>query len=341
MATVPVRSFEDEWPLLAARLATFLSHKGVAACNVDDVVQETAVRLWSIRDRFDAGRPLWPLVVTIALNLLRDEARRSGREFCGAVPELSSEDDVERSALARVELRMVEESLAELTPQRRNALLAELGYQRTWGSHVRANKMVRMRARRALRELLEKKSVGWALALRVRKLSTTLQHLIGPRGLGAATDNIAAAAGAVAAIGLLALPSSGSGAAAASPVAPSFGIQAGWSQDAGSMQAVANGKAQDALGRGAGRRNAASDDSIPPGGPGHGKNQPMTLPIQPPDTSKILKVAINPPSIDPNEAKPPKVSAASSDEEPPLRRAVRQAATATGRVRDIAKAAFS
>ena len=324
MATAPVRTFEDEWPPLAARLAAFLSHKGVAPCNIDDVVQETAVRLWSIRDRFDPRRPLWPLVVTIALNLLRDEARRSGRELCGVIPEISSEDDVERSALARVQLRQVEESLAQLTPQRRNALLAELGYQRTWGPQVRANKMVRMRARRALRELLEKKSVGWAIALRLRKLSTALQHAVGPQGLGAASDNLAASLGALAALGLLTLPTTADATASPTTDGPALSAAATLWQDDARAHALTAARAEDQREPTTQPRKFGND--VPPEAPGHGKSQPVVLPIEPPDTSDMAKVAINPPSVDPEDPER-EVPSVSPQEQSKARRIIEKAVT--------------
>jgi RNA polymerase sigma factor (sigma-70 family) len=333
VATAPVRTFEDEWPPLAARLATFLSHKGVAPCNIDDVVQETAVRLWSIRDRFDPRRPLWPLVVTIALNLLRDEARRSGRELCGVIPEISSEDDVERSALARVQLRQVEESLAQLTPQRRNALLAELGYQRTWGPHVRANKMVRMRARRALRELLEKKSLGWVVALRLRKLSTMLQHAVGPQGLGAAGDNLAASLGALAALGLLTLPTTADATTSHPTGDSALGSYAALWQDDARAYALAAGGLED-------QREAArqprrlGDDDVPPGAPGHGISQPVGLPIEPPDTSDMVKVTITPPAVDPEDP-PREVPSVSPEEDSRARRLIQRAMTAARVLRSL------
>lgn len=71
------RDFESEWALLATRLKSFLSRKNVPAGKHDDLIQETALRLYKIWDTVDRARPAWALTVTIALNLLRDEYRRA------------------------------------------------------------------------------------------------------------------------------------------------------------------------------------------------------------------------------------------------------------------------
>src|SRR5688500_4688799 len=96
--------FEGEWGELQKRLRRFLFRKKVPAARHDDLVQETALRLLLMWSQVDRSRSPWPLTVTIATNLLRDEVRvRPVREVVGDLPDHAAEVDVERSGLARVE----------------------------------------------------------------------------------------------------------------------------------------------------------------------------------------------------------------------------------------------
>ena len=165
------RSFEAEWAVLSRRLRLLLGRKRVPAAQHDDLVQETALRLLSMWDSVDLRRSLWPLTVTIALNLLRDRGRVVTRDdLVAEVPELESSYDVETVGIARLELQRVRRAMEELSPTYRSALMREIGSSASAdGPEGAAEKMVRMRARRKLKLALE--HVSGLVALRVRRFT--------------------------------------------------------------------------------------------------------------------------------------------------------------------------
>ena len=189
--------FEDEWPALAARLNRRLSRSCPDPFEREDVVQETGLRLFRMWERVD-GRPLWPLVLTIALNLLRDAHRAWQEPSMELPPELPSTSDVERTGIARLELALVKDALERLSVTHRAVLLAELGMLPPEGLSPAATKMSRMRARRRLSQLLEGgistlavaplKLQSWALSCRTgvqrRLCSVTAQIDITPYAAG-------------------------------------------------------------------------------------------------------------------------------------------------------------
>jgi hypothetical protein len=109
--------------------------------------------------------------VTIALNLLRDESRRHHEGTTEHIPDVREPVDVEAAGIARAELNRVLSAMSALTPAQRSALLREIGngngngHTNGNGNGAAAEKMLRMRARRKLREALEKVSglVLWRL----------------------------------------------------------------------------------------------------------------------------------------------------------------------------------
>jgi DNA-directed RNA polymerase specialized sigma24 family protein len=203
------QTFEDQWPDLARRLDAMLAGKRVPPHKRDDIVQETGLRLFRMWDQVDPERPLWALVVTIALNLLRDEARkRPEREVLGLVPDRPADQDVERAGLARLEWRRVQKAMDQLSPAHRSILLAELGDDVPLASRgANATKMLRMRARRRLSSLLDVASAsGVMVAFRMRRLFDIERHLIAARSLLSSSENLAApaAAGLISAVALFA-----------------------------------------------------------------------------------------------------------------------------------------
>lgn len=174
------RDFEAEWPLLARRLRHFLSRKNVPTSKQDDLIQDTALRLFKMWDTVDRTRPAWALTVTIALNLLRDEYRRSAHaDVVADLPELALAYDVERAGLARVELGRVRSALAEMTPAQRAVLLAEVGHVTDGAVVDAAEKMRRMRARRKLTAILER--VSAVIFMPVKRLSELVQAAVAAR----------------------------------------------------------------------------------------------------------------------------------------------------------------
>lgn len=167
-----VGAFEQQWPEVAKRLKGMLAGKNVPASKRDDIVQETGLRLFGMWEKVDRTKPVWPLVVTIALNLLRDEARRNqDREILGAVPDLPTPHDVEHEGLARIELERVQMAMAQLSPSHRDVLLNEIApYSEVPTEARNATKMMRLRARRALTTLLETAVLRAGLiTLRIRR----------------------------------------------------------------------------------------------------------------------------------------------------------------------------
>ncbi|HJR46475.1 MAG TPA: hypothetical protein VJ927_12815 [Actinomycetota bacterium] len=175
------RNFEAEWALLSRRLRVLLCRKRVPASQHDDLVQETALRLLSMWDSVDRNRALWPLTVTIALNLLRDRGRTFTKDdLVAELPDLDSGTDVETVGIARLELDRVRRALAELSPAYRSALMREIGSPSLdTVPDAAADKMTRMRARRKLRRALE--NVSGLVALRVRKGAEFLEGLFALR----------------------------------------------------------------------------------------------------------------------------------------------------------------
>jgi DNA-directed RNA polymerase specialized sigma24 family protein len=155
------RDFEHQWPAIQSGLKSLLARKKVPAPEREDLIQETALRLYGMWGRVDPSRSPWPLAVTIALNLVRDGSRhRPIRELSSAeVPETADLHEVERAGLARVELGRVRAALGEMSPAYRQSLLVEVGdapARADAGSA--AQKMTRVRARRKLAQLVEKVS---------------------------------------------------------------------------------------------------------------------------------------------------------------------------------------
>jgi DNA-directed RNA polymerase specialized sigma24 family protein len=173
------RDFESEWPSLARRLRSFLARKKVPAAKQDDLIQETALRLYKMWDSVDRNRPAWALTVTIALNLLRDEYRRAPHsDIVSDLPDIPQNYDVERAGLARIELGRVRAALAQMSPAHRLVLLAEVGQGA--GNVVDAgDKMRRMRARRKLTEILERVSAIFVLP--AKRLADMAHALVGVR----------------------------------------------------------------------------------------------------------------------------------------------------------------
>ncbi|HEX2295917.1 MAG TPA: sigma-70 family RNA polymerase sigma factor [Actinomycetota bacterium] len=184
MATQVESSFEAVWPDLERRIHRFLSSKKVPDSQREDVVQETGLRLYRMWAQVDpAGSPIG-LALTIAMNIVRDNARRdSHRTVVEIEPDVPAICDVERSGLARLELSRVHRALSELTPAQRSVLLSELDRnQRPPEASAAAIKMLRMRARRNLTAILERAGCG-VLVARWRRLFGVPQQVFVPRDL--------------------------------------------------------------------------------------------------------------------------------------------------------------
>lgn len=136
-------------------LRAMLLRRGLKPDTADDVVQETAVRLWKSWSNLDTDKPLWPLVRRIALNCLADRYRNPDEPPIGEVPEEADAYDITEHAFARVRLAALLEALHSLRPRDRSVLLAEIGIgdRAPTGS---ASKMARLRARTRLSDALDR-----------------------------------------------------------------------------------------------------------------------------------------------------------------------------------------
>ena len=159
-------SFETAWAEIGPWLQRYLCSRKLDSFTSEDIVQETAFRVFRRWDEIDHERSLKPLSVTIAMNLVRDRARRSKREALTDVPESTSSDDVEATALARLELARVGKALNCLSQDQQRLVTYEL---RAKDAHLpsrseAAVKMARLRARKKLISAMKTTSVLTAAA---------------------------------------------------------------------------------------------------------------------------------------------------------------------------------
>jgi RNA polymerase sigma-70 factor (ECF subfamily) len=151
----PEEYFATLWPALVPKLRAMLARAGAPVADRDDLVQETALRLYRMWPTVDHERGVEPLARRIAMNAWRDQWRRRGeREVLGDVPESATAHDTERAALARLEVHEVSRAMARLRPAtaavlRTAAMDAECGAAADGGTPA-AVRMARSRARRAL-----------------------------------------------------------------------------------------------------------------------------------------------------------------------------------------------
>ena len=190
--------FGKQWPTLQRRLNAFLRGKGVPPSEIDDIVQEVAARLVSFWHKVDPDRPLWPLTVTIALNLVRDRGRRPDLELPGELPDVAGPGDVADAGIARLELTAVVRAMDALTPSQKAALLQSIFPDDETVRSTSAEKMLRMRARRRLANAVGRACGG--LAIRTRRITDSIQGFFSKteamaQALACATCVFAASAG--------------------------------------------------------------------------------------------------------------------------------------------------
>ena len=147
-------TFEASWPALERQLRDALTRRRVPADFREDVLQETALRLLRNWGRV---RPesMWAFALTVALNIVRDEARRKERRERVVLESPVPDRDPEHEAIVRLELDRVRNALASMTERQRAILLTEVGEATMTEGSTPSLKMARMRARRRLRALIE------------------------------------------------------------------------------------------------------------------------------------------------------------------------------------------
>ena len=176
-----LRVFDDEWAELAPRLSMVLAGKGVHAQDRDDLVQETALRLYRVWETLAPEQPVWPFAVTIALNLWRDQVRAAvvrQRDVLSAnlgdgAGEVAASYDVERTVLARHELAQVGAVMRTLEPEQRRLLLENDEVSAVVAPLRPAERMARMRARRELARVIGRASAAIGLFLWRRPLRSS------------------------------------------------------------------------------------------------------------------------------------------------------------------------
>ena len=189
---VQEQTFEAVWPALSGRLTRVLQRRRVPDECVDDVVQETGLRLLRNWDKVDHST-LWSFTITVAGNIIKDDMRRRVRDerFAESVAS-NNYVDIEERAIARVELWKTHRAIDALSATQRTALLSEVyGFENTTNLSRGAVKMTRMRARRRLRLALGRAS--GLVALTGHRLRRSLFGDLRPGFSEGATQTVAAA----------------------------------------------------------------------------------------------------------------------------------------------------
>lgn len=160
-------SFDGVWAEMRDRLARVLAARGVPAQDREDLLQETALRLYRVWDTLDPAQPVWPYAVTIALNLWRDSLRAAATRVREVSPFVSFDNpddlDVERTVIARQELATVSAALRELAPEQRRLVLETEELTSVVRPLRAAERMSRMRVRRELARVVGRASAIAAL----------------------------------------------------------------------------------------------------------------------------------------------------------------------------------
>lgn len=155
-------TFDETWAELTPRLAAVLAARGVHAQDRDDILQDTALRLYRVWDSLAPDQPVWPYAVTISLNLWRDSLRHKvalPTDVCDVRSGDQAADlDVERTVLARQELATVGAALRKLAPEQRNLLLMNDEMVSVVRPLEPAERMARMRVRRELAKVVGRAS---------------------------------------------------------------------------------------------------------------------------------------------------------------------------------------
>lgn len=154
-------AFERSWQELRPQLERQLKRRGAAYDVIDEVLQETSIRLFTAWDRIDRDRPLLPLARTIVSNCLVDLHRGGVRVLPYAeMPDAASGYDLEEHALARTRLSFTAQAIESLAEPDRVALLGEVGLGERGTSS--AAKMARLRARKRLLASLDRVAAAFA-----------------------------------------------------------------------------------------------------------------------------------------------------------------------------------
>src|SRR5438105_4440743 len=114
--------FGGVWPRARARVAGMLSGRGVQAADVDDIVQEVAIRALRNRDRFASEEHLVRWCCRVAINLHIDAVRRARRLGPPVAGDTPGPHDTARDAERRIALDQLASSIAELSLEEQQLL---------------------------------------------------------------------------------------------------------------------------------------------------------------------------------------------------------------------------
>lgn len=224
MAKAP--EFDEVWSEMRDRLGRVLGARGVPAQDREDLLQETALRLYRVWDNLDPEQPVWPYAVTIALNLWRDTLRSAAthvREVSPLVPYDNPDDlDVERTVIARQELATVSAALRALAPEQRRLVLETDELTSVVRPLRAAERMSRMRVRRELARVVGRASAIAAFIWLRRPLRAQAMTAAAFTGVLAATVFSGAPAVSVVAMPptpMIVMPAAAPAALVAAPVA--------------------------------------------------------------------------------------------------------------------------
>ena len=151
-------SFEQEWRRLGPQVTQRLSKQGISRDLVEDITQETGIRLYQRWEELDHTKPLLPLALRIARNRLVDHFRAEARLQPEPCPDTTTRSDLtEERALSRMQLDAAVRALPKLSDRYRRLLL-EGGGRASGVPSSTADRTARTRARRSLKALMERTS---------------------------------------------------------------------------------------------------------------------------------------------------------------------------------------
>ena len=120
----------DRW---RDKVAAFLHRMTGCHETALDLAQETFVRVWQARQRYDAGGRFSTWLFAIAANLARNHARWRSRHPEAPLPEDDSRPDTSpdpaAGAAAREQLKAVQRAIAALPPDLREALILSVYHE--------------------------------------------------------------------------------------------------------------------------------------------------------------------------------------------------------------------
>lgn len=164
--------FGAAWPAARARLAAVLRSRGVQEADVDDVIQEVAIRALGTPRSFDSEEHLVAWCCRVGINLHIDSTRRQRRLSGPPSPETAANEDTAATAERRLALEVLTTGIAELSDEERR-LLFELEPALSRREAVRlAVRRHRLRAR--LAALVEGMAAGVPVVGRLVRLRRSL-----------------------------------------------------------------------------------------------------------------------------------------------------------------------